>query len=89
MFAGVADPRPRLACPFCNIMLADGIKQRDAEAKVAVLDIAELVAQSIDVPVGSLVRTRTVNRKRRIDLLHAVHDRRPVRSAAAPTFYSH
>jgi len=37
-----------VACPFCNIMLTDGMKQRDAETKVAVLDIAELVAQSID-----------------------------------------
>lgn len=47
-----------VACPFCNIMLTDGVKQRDAEAKLAVLDIAELVAQSIDVPVGRLARKR-------------------------------
>jgi len=48
-----------VACPFCNIMLTDGMKQRNVEDKVAVLDIAELVAQSIpDVPVGSLVRKR-------------------------------
>jgi Fe-S oxidoreductase len=48
-----------VACPFCNIMLTDGMKQRNVEDKVAVLDIAELVAQSIpDVPVGNLVRKK-------------------------------
>jgi Fe-S oxidoreductase len=48
-----------VACPFCNIMLTDGMKQRDAEDKVAVLDIAELVAQSLpDVPVERLVRRK-------------------------------
>jgi Fe-S oxidoreductase len=46
-----------VACPFCNIMLTDGMKQRNVEEKIAVLDVAELVAQSIpDVPVGNLVR---------------------------------
>jgi Fe-S oxidoreductase len=48
-----------VACPFCNIMLTDGMKHRDVEDKIAVLDIAELVAQSIpDVPVGNLVRKK-------------------------------
>jgi len=48
-----------VACPFCNIMLTDGMKQRNVDDKIAVLDIAELVAQSIpDVPVESLVRKR-------------------------------
>ncbi|HSD88127.1 MAG TPA: (Fe-S)-binding protein [Kofleriaceae bacterium] len=48
-----------VACPFCNIMLTDGMKQRNVEEKIAVLDIAELVAQSIpDVPVGNLVRKK-------------------------------
>jgi Fe-S oxidoreductase len=48
-----------VACPFCNIMLTDGMKQRNVEDKVAVLDVAELVAQSLpDVPVTSLVRKR-------------------------------
>jgi Fe-S oxidoreductase len=48
-----------VACPFCNIMLTDGMKQRNVEEKIQVLDIAELVASSIpDVPVGSLVRKR-------------------------------
>ena len=48
-----------VACPFCNIMLTDGMKQRNVEDKVAVLDVAELVAQSLpDVPVSSLVRKK-------------------------------
>ena len=48
-----------VACPFCNIMLTDGMKQRNVEDKIAVLDIAELVAQSIpDVPVSNLVRKK-------------------------------
>jgi Fe-S oxidoreductase len=46
-----------VACPFCNIMLTDGMKQRNVDDKIQVLDVAELVAQSIpDVPVDRLVR---------------------------------
>jgi len=48
-----------VACPFCNIMLTDGMKQRNVEEKIAVLDVAELVAQAIpDVPVDRLVRKK-------------------------------
>jgi Fe-S oxidoreductase len=48
-----------VACPFCNIMLTDGMKQRNVEDKIAVYDVAELVAQSLpDVPVSALVRKR-------------------------------
>jgi Fe-S oxidoreductase len=48
-----------VACPFCNIMLTDGMKQRDVEDKIAVLDVAELVARSIpDVPLSALVRRK-------------------------------
>jgi len=48
-----------VACPFCNIMLTDGMKQRNVDDKIQVLDIAEIVAQSIpDVPVGNLVRKK-------------------------------
>ncbi len=48
-----------VACPFCNIMLTDGMKQRNVEDKIAVFDVAELVAQSIpDVPLGKLVRKK-------------------------------
>ncbi|MEY3245272.1 MAG: hypothetical protein RL253_428 [Bacteroidota bacterium] len=35
------------ACPFCNTMMTDGVKVKEKEAEVAVLDIAELIAQSI------------------------------------------
>ena len=36
------------ACPFCNTMLTDGVKLEEKEEKVQVLDIAELIAQSIN-----------------------------------------
>lgn len=35
------------ACPFCNTMLTDGVKNREKEDDVKVLDIAELVAASM------------------------------------------
>lgn len=35
------------ACPFCNTMLSDGIKNENKAEAVAVLDIAEIVAQQI------------------------------------------
>ncbi len=35
------------ACPFCNTMLLDGIKNKEKENEVAVLDIAELIEQSM------------------------------------------
>jgi Fe-S oxidoreductase len=35
------------ACPFCNTMLSDGVKNSNKEDEVQVLDIAELIAQSI------------------------------------------
>ncbi len=33
-------------CPYCNTMLTDGIKNKEKEAEVSVLDIAELIANS-------------------------------------------
>ena len=36
------------ACPFCNTMLSDGIKLKEKETQIQVLDIAELIAQSLD-----------------------------------------
>ena len=33
-------------CPFCNTMLHDGVKNKEKESKVAVLDIAQLLAQT-------------------------------------------
>ena len=35
------------SCPFCNTMLTDGVKTKEKEESVKVLDIAELVAQSM------------------------------------------
>ena len=35
------------ACPFCNTMMTDGIKNRDEEVNTEVLDIAEIIAKAI------------------------------------------
>ena len=35
------------ACPFCNTMMTDGIKLAEKEDSVKVLDVAELIAQSM------------------------------------------
>jgi Fe-S oxidoreductase len=35
------------ACPFCTVMISDGIKARDKEEEVEVLDVAELVYASL------------------------------------------
>ena len=36
------------ACPFCNTMLTDGVKNKEKEDNVKVLDIAELIAMEIE-----------------------------------------
>jgi heterodisulfide reductase subunit D len=36
------------ACPFCNTMLTDGVKNAEKEAEVKVMDIAELVDASME-----------------------------------------
>jgi len=36
------------ACPFCNTMLTDGVKHEEKEDSVQVMDIAELIAASIE-----------------------------------------
>ena len=36
------------ACPFCNTMITDGVKNREKENEVQVLDIAELIAASME-----------------------------------------
>jgi Fe-S oxidoreductase len=46
-----------VACPFCNIMLTDGMKHRNKEEEIQVLDVAEVVARSL-IPAGSLVRRK-------------------------------
>lgn len=37
------------ACPFCNTMLTDGIKNKEKETEIAVMDIAELIANAEDL----------------------------------------
>jgi len=37
------------ACPFCMTMLSDGVKNKNKEEEVEVLDIAELIAKSINI----------------------------------------
>jgi Fe-S oxidoreductase len=36
------------ACPFCNTMLTDGVKNKEKENDVLVMDVAELIAASLD-----------------------------------------
>lgn len=36
------------ACPFCNTMIMDGLKARNAEEKVAAKDIAEIVWEAME-----------------------------------------
>lgn len=35
------------ACPFCNTMLTDGVKNAEKEGEVQVLDVAELIERSL------------------------------------------
>ena len=44
---GTGAPIIAAACPFCNTMVTDGVKSREKEGEIKVLDIAELVAASI------------------------------------------
>ena len=37
------------ACPFCNTMMSDGVKNQEKEASVKVMDIAELIANAQDL----------------------------------------
>ncbi|WP_378187725.1 (Fe-S)-binding protein [Aquimarina sp. W85] len=36
-------------CPFCNTMMTDGVKSKEKEAEVDVMDIAELIANAQDL----------------------------------------
>jgi len=36
-------------CPYCNTMMTDGIKAKEKESDVAVMDIAELIADAQDL----------------------------------------
>jgi len=35
------------ACPFCMTMLTDGVKAKDADEKVQVRDVAEILADAL------------------------------------------
>ncbi|WP_040251652.1 (Fe-S)-binding protein [Psychroserpens mesophilus] len=36
-------------CPFCNTMMTDGVKNKEKEGEIAVMDIAELIANAQDL----------------------------------------
>ena len=36
-------------CPFCNTMMTDGIKNKEKENEIKVMDIAELIAKTQDL----------------------------------------
>lgn len=36
-------------CPFCNTMMTDGVKNKDQEANIQVMDVAELIATAADL----------------------------------------
>ncbi len=37
------------ACPFCNTMLTDGVKNKEKSEQIQVKDIAELIAEAQDL----------------------------------------
>lgn len=36
-------------CPFCNTMMTDGVKTKEKESEIAIMDIAELIANAQDL----------------------------------------
>lgn len=36
-------------CPFCNTMMTDGVKNKEKESSVAIMDIAEMIATAEDL----------------------------------------
>ncbi|MBW2937886.1 (Fe-S)-binding protein [Aureisphaera sp. CAU 1614] len=36
-------------CPFCNTMITDGVKAKEKEASIQVMDIAEMIANAADL----------------------------------------
>jgi Fe-S oxidoreductase len=46
------DTKPEIiaaGCPFCNTMMTDGVKNKEKEGKIAVMDVAELIANAEDL----------------------------------------
>ena len=35
-------------CPYCNTMMTDGVKYKEKESEIDVLDVAEMLAQNLD-----------------------------------------
>lgn len=36
-----------VACPFCNTMITDGVKEKDDKGEIQVMDLAELIAKDL------------------------------------------
>ena len=36
-------------CPFCNTMMTDGVKSKEKEDSIEVMDVAELIASAQDL----------------------------------------
>ena len=45
------------ACPFCHVMLTDGLKARDQEEAVKVIDVAQIVARALPAARPSAAAT--------------------------------
>ena len=46
-----------VGCPFCNIMLSDGVTERQADDRMQIKDVATLLLQSIDFhPESSIAK---------------------------------
>ena len=46
------DVKPNIiatGCPFCNTMMTDGVKNKDQEDNIQVVDVAELIATAADL----------------------------------------
>jgi Fe-S oxidoreductase len=37
-----------VGCPYCNIMLSDGVTERHADDQMSVRDVAQLLLESVD-----------------------------------------
>ena len=46
------ETRPEIiaaACPFCNTMMTDGVKNKEKEDSIKIMDVAELIAKASDL----------------------------------------
>ena len=48
------------ACPFCNTMLTDGVKNKEKENDVVVMDVAEIVAASMRITLSGFETHRYI-----------------------------